>query len=135
MSPLAEITDREEYAALLGDVLPHVIHTEAENERCTAVLADLLAKKHRTTEEDRLRELLTVLIEEFEQREYALPPAAPVEILRHLMDSNRLRQVDLVDVLGTASVVSEVLSGKRELSKAHILKLSKRFHLSPALFF
>jgi HTH-type transcriptional regulator/antitoxin HigA len=43
--------------------------------------------------------------------------------------------VDLLDVFGTASVVSEVLSGKRELSKAHIVKLSDRFHVSPALFF
>ena len=44
-------------------------------------------------------------------------------------------QVDLLDVFGAASVVSEVLSDKRELSKAHIAKLSERFHLSPALFF
>jgi len=51
------------------------------------------------------------------------------------MDFNHLRQVDLLDVFGTASVVSEVLRGKRELSKAHITRLSGRFHLSPALFF
>ena len=56
-------------------------------------------------------------------------------IVRHLMDTKGLRQVDLLDVFGTASVVSEVLSGKRELSKAHIAKLSDRFHVSPALFF
>ena len=44
-------------------------------------------------------------------------------------------QVDLLDVFGTPSVVSEVLQGKRELSKTHIARLSARFHLSPALFF
>ena len=136
MIPAAEITDREEYAHLLGDVLPHVIHTEAENERCTSVLEGLLQKKNRTAEEKRLAELLTLLIEQFEEERYALPrPSGPVDILRHLMESNGLRQVDMLGVFGTASVVSEVLKGKRELSKTHIAKLSARFHLSPALFF
>jgi HTH-type transcriptional regulator/antitoxin HigA len=136
MSATAEITDREEYAHLLGKALPHVIHTETENERCTAVLESLLRKKNRTAEEKRLAELLTLVIEQYEDQRYALsPPAGPIDILRHLMDSSGLRQVDLLDVFGTASVVSEVLSGKRKLSKAHIAKLSDRFHVSPALFF
>jgi HTH-type transcriptional regulator/antitoxin HigA len=136
MRTAAEITNRGEYAHLLGDALPHVIHTEAENDRSTAVLEGLLRKKRRTAGEKRLAELLTLLIEEYERQRYALPrPAGPVDLLRHLMDSNGLRQVDLLDVFGTPSVVSEVLSDKRELSKAHIAKLSERFHLSPALFF
>lgn len=136
MKATAEITNREEYAHLLGEALPHVIHTESENERCTALLEGLLGKKLRTAEEKRLAELLTLLIEEFEQQRYAPRRAAgPVDILRHLMDANGLRQVDLLDVFGTPSIVSEVLSGKRELSKAHIARLSERFHLSPALFF
>lgn len=136
MSNTAEITDREEYAHLLGSALPHVIHTETENQRCTAVLEGLLQKKNRTTEEKRLAELLTLLVEQYEEQRYALSrPAGPIDIVQHLMDANGLRQVDLLDVFGTASVVSEVLSGKRELSKAHIAKLSDRFHVSPALFF
>jgi HTH-type transcriptional regulator/antitoxin HigA len=135
MTAAAEIINPTEYAHLLGDALPHVIHTESENDRCTAVLEKLLRQKTRTAEEKRLAELLTLLIEEFEEREYALPAGGPIDMLRHLMDSNHLRQVDLLDVFGTASVISEVLKGKRELSKAHITKLSERFHLSPALFF
>jgi HTH-type transcriptional regulator / antitoxin HigA len=135
MTVAAEITNPKEYAHLLGDALPHVIHTESENERCTGVLEKLLRQKKRTAEENRLAELLTLLIEAFEAKAYALPSGDPIDMLRHLMDSNHLRQVDLLDVFGTASVVSEVLKGKRELSKAHITKLSERFHLSPALFF
>lgn len=112
-----------------------MIHTETENDRCTVVLDGLLGKKQRTAEEKRLAELLTLLIEDYEQR-YAPPrTAGPVDILRHLMDANGLRQVDLLAVFGTASIVSEVLGGKRELSKAHIVKLNERFQVSPALFF
>lgn len=135
MSAAADITNPAEYAHLLGDALPHVIHTESENDRFTALLENLLHLKNCTAEEKRLAELLTLLIEEFEEKEYALPAGDPIDMLRHLMDSNNLRQVDLLDVFGTASVISEVLRGKRELSKAHITKLSERFHLSPALFF
>ena len=137
MSSVAtEITDAKEYAHLLGDALPHVIHTEAENERCTQVLESFLRKKRRSTEEQRLTELLTLLIEDFEEREYPMPrKASPIDIVRHLMDANGLRQTDLLDVFGTASVISEVLKGKRELSKTHIAKLSARFHVSPELFF
>jgi HTH-type transcriptional regulator/antitoxin HigA len=76
------------------------------------------------------------LIEEYEQQRYSPPrTASAVDILRHLIDANELRQVDLLDIFGAASIVSEALNGKRELSKTHIAKLSKRFHLSPALFF
>ena len=88
MRATAEITNRAEYAHLLRDALPHVIHTQAENHRCTALLEDLLRKKRRSAEEKRLAELLTLLIEEYEQRRYALPPTAgPVDVLRHLMDA------------------------------------------------
>jgi len=135
MSVLAEVQNKREYANLLASVLPHVIHTEEENDRCTAVLEELLTKKRRTAEEERLRELLTLLIEEFEEKQYALKPATPIEIVHHLMESNGLRQADLIDVFGTRSIASEVLNGKRDLAKAHIEKLSQRFHVSPELFF
>jgi len=76
MGAAAEILNPEEYAYLLGNALPHVIHTEAENDRCTARLEGLLRKKQRTAEEKCLAELLTVLIEEYEERRYALPRQA-----------------------------------------------------------
>lgn len=97
-----------------------MIHTEEENNRSIAVLEALLGKSGRSAEEKRLTKLLTLLIEEFEERNYSVPAASPLDILRHLMEANGLCQVDLIDVFGTASVVSEVLKGKRGLSKAHI---------------
>jgi len=93
------------------------------------------SKSNRTPEEYRLTELLTLLIEDFEAKHYSLQPATPLDILRHLMESNGLRQVDLIGVFGTASIASEVLSGKRALAKSHIEKLSQRFNVSSELFF
>lgn len=132
---VAEIENEREYTGLLAHTLPHVIHTEEENERSIAILTGLLRRRPRTPEQARLAELLTLLIEDFEARQYALPVAPPLDVLRHLMDVNGLRQVDLLDVFGTASVASEVLNGKRGLAKSHIEGLSRRFHVSPAVFF
>jgi HTH-type transcriptional regulator/antitoxin HigA len=130
-----EIENTREYARLLSDVLPHVIHSEGENEQYTVVLEQLLAKSDRSAEESRLVELLTLLIEDFEEQNYAFPAGAPRDVVRHLMESNGLRQVDLIDVFGTESTVSEVLNGKRDLAKSHIQKLSLRFNVSPGGLF
>jgi len=51
------------------------------------------------------------------------------------MESNCPRQADLLDVSGTASIASEILNGKRALAKSRIERLSRRFHVSPELFF
>jgi HTH-type transcriptional regulator/antitoxin HigA len=135
MTRATEIENKHEYAQLLVEMLPHVIHIEEENERYTAALEMLLAKRDRTPEESRIVELLTLLIEDFEEKNYSLPPATPRDIIRHLMESNGLRQVDLIDVFGAESTVSEVLNGKRDLAKSHIEKLSLRFNVSPEVFF
>ena len=58
-----------------------------------------------------------------------------MEVLAELMAANNLKQKDLAPLLGSESIVSEVLYGKRELNKQHIEKLSQRFKVSPALFF
>ena len=70
---MTKIENKREYTKLLGDGLPHVIHTEEENERYTATLEGLLRKRHRTAEESRIVELLTLLIEDFEDKNYSLP--------------------------------------------------------------
>jgi HTH-type transcriptional regulator/antitoxin HigA len=79
--------------------------------------------------------LLLLLVEDFERNSDPIPDAGPMDVLRHLMEAHGLRQRDLTDVFGTESIVSEVLHGKRELTKEHIRRLSARFSVSPAVFF
>jgi HTH-type transcriptional regulator/antitoxin HigA len=81
-----------------------------------------------------MADLLTLLIEDFEEKHYTLKAASPVEVLNELMLANNLKQKDLVDVFGTPSIVSEVLHGKRQLITEHIRRLSRRFHVSPEVF-
>jgi HTH-type transcriptional regulator/antitoxin HigA len=126
---------RSEYATLLSNTLPAVIRSEAENERYIALLEELDAKgKRLTAAERRLAELLTLLIEDFEDKHYTLKASSPVDVLNELIAANNLKQKDLLDVFGAPSIVSEVLHGKRQLTTEHIRRLSRRFHVSPEVF-
>ena len=88
-----------------------------------------------TPAEQRLAELLTLIIEDFEQKHYSSKPAGGIEALEELMEANRLKQKDLVSIFGTPSIISEVLNGKRRLTTEHIRQLSRGFQVSPELFF
>jgi antitoxin component HigA of HigAB toxin-antitoxin module len=89
---------RSEYAALLSSALPAVIRSGAENERYIALLEELARKGNRmTAAERRMAELLTLLIEDFEDKHYALKASNPVDVLAELMSANNLKQKDLLD--------------------------------------
>ena len=136
MEKVSTLTISPEYEALLRKVRPKVIRTEKENEAYTEILYDLDRRSARlTAAEKELAELLTLLIEDFEEKRYRLPRGKPLDVLRFLMEQHHLQQKDLADVFGTPSIVSEVLNGKRELNKEQIGRLSARFHVSPELFF
>jgi HTH-type transcriptional regulator / antitoxin HigA len=125
-----------EYGRLLVRISPKVIHSEKENEIYTQALYELDQRSAKlTSAEKELAELLTLLIEDFESKHYELPRVKPLDVLRFLMEQHDLKQKDLVDVFGTPSIVSEVLSGKRKLNKEHIARLRERFHVSLDVFF
>jgi HTH-type transcriptional regulator / antitoxin HigA len=131
VSAAAKRINKRKYGALLADALPAVIKTEEENERMLA-LAD--KGENRTPEEDQLFELVTRLIEDFEEEHYPIPDAPPHRILRFLMEQNDLRQSDLLPIFGSRGYVSDVVNGKRAISKAHAKALGEMFHVSPDVF-
>jgi HTH-type transcriptional regulator/antitoxin HigA len=123
------------YAALLSETRPEVVRDEKQSQAYVRLLEKLTSKKSVTRAEEKLIELLAVLIEDFEAKHYSVPDATPIAIIRHLMEAHGLRQKDLVSIFGTESIASEVLHGKWELTKEHIKRLSARFGVSPAVFF
>lgn len=123
----------EKYALDVSSPMP--ITSERQHEEYLSVLDKLASKELPTSEEEKYAEVLVTLIEAYEEEHHPIPDASPVEVLRALMDANNLRQKDLVPVFGSESIVSEVLHKKRDLTKTHIEKLSRRFHVSPAVFF
>lgn len=78
--------------------------------------------------------MLSKLVSDYEAQWQEETEVEPRELLRFLMDQNDLTQTDLITEFGSSSRASEYLSGKRELSLPQIVKLAKRFSLSPAAF-
>jgi HTH-type transcriptional regulator / antitoxin HigA len=125
--------DRSIYGDLLVKHQPKVIETENENEAAIA-LAESLENRQRTPEEDALLELLVILIEKFEEDNYPLPNLESQGMLLHLMEARSMKQEELVGVIGSRGVVSEIVNGKRAISKAQAKILGELFHVSPSLF-
>jgi HTH-type transcriptional regulator/antitoxin HigA len=74
------------------------------------------------------------LIEDFEDQHYQLNASTPQGILRGLMEARGIKPRDLWSVFGSKGVTSEVLSGKRSISKSQAKALGEFFHVSPELF-
>jgi len=127
--------DAKAYAGLLAETLPEVIETVAQNRRMIKILHRLMDKgENLTPEELKLMKLLGHLISDFEQRYYKPQKPTPREALIAMMDMNHLRQADIVHIFGSRGITSEVISGKREISKAHAKALAKFFHTSTDIF-
>jgi HTH-type transcriptional regulator/antitoxin HigA len=121
------------YGRLCAAVLPKVIETDEEFARLVEVMESLDHKPDATPEEAALRDLLEILIKDYDDQ-FELPEVPPHKMIAFLMEHRGLRQADLLPVFGSRSVASEVLAGKREPSKAHIRKLAEFFHVSADLF-
>ncbi len=127
--------DVKRYAGLLAETLPEVIETEAQNRRIIKVLNKLMDKGNNLTpEEIKLMKLLGHLIHEFEQKFYKPESPTPREALIAMMEMNHLRQADIVHIFGSRGITSEVISGKRGISKANAKALAKFFHTSTDIF-
>jgi HTH-type transcriptional regulator/antitoxin HigA len=124
----------KKYGSLLAKSLPKVIENDNELERFSELLESLdRLERPLTQEESALANLLARLIQDYDDH-IELPELAPHEMIQFLMEHRGLKQADLLPVFGTRSVASDVITGKREPSKAHIRKLAEFFNVSVALF-
>jgi HTH-type transcriptional regulator/antitoxin HigA len=126
--------DKNTYGQLLVEFQPQVISSETEYDRALEAVEKLMGCKNRTPEQTAILKLLVTLIEAYETTHYPMEPSTPHEMLKHLMESAGIKQADLVGILGSRGVVSEVVNGKRSISKAQAKALGEFFHVSPSLF-
>jgi HTH-type transcriptional regulator / antitoxin HigA len=135
MSRVLRKIDPTRYKRLLSQTMPVVIETEEENDRMLAIVERLMEKgESLSPEEEKLLKLLAKLIEDFEQRYYRPEEATPLEVLQHLMESREVKQSQLWKLFGSKGIASEVLSGKRGISKTHARALAGYFHVPVELF-
>lgn len=124
-----------DYIKLLTTFPPRPIKSEEELEATINIIDQLLDQEKLSQDEKDYLNVLGTLVYEYEQKQEPIPDIYGVELLKVLMQDNNLRQKDLVPIFKTESIVSDVLKGKRELTKRHIEELSKFFHVSPSVFF
>ena len=126
--------DKTTYSQLLVEYQPKVITTEAEYDQALETVEKLMANQQRTPEQTAILQLLVTLIEEFETKYYPIEPSSPHAMLEHLMDTRGIKQSDLVGIIGSKGVISEIVNRKRAISKAQAKALGELFNVSPALF-
>ena len=115
--PLGTLRSKKDYARAV-EMLDAILDEIGEEE------------KHPMAE---LADAISVFIEKYEAEHVPIPAAKPAAALKFLMREHDLRQTDLTEI-GSQCVVSEVLTGKRELNARQIKRLAKRFNVSPAVF-
>ena len=132
---IAASLDPKRYARLLSATLPTIIETEEQNEHYLGVVEELMRKgEDIAPEEEMLLNLLSLLISEFERKFYQIRKAPPLDVLKELMAANQLKQTDLMPIFGSKGIISEVLSGKRGISKEKAKALADYFHISAEAF-
>lgn len=124
----------EEYVTLVRAFPLVSIRDEAHLNAALELLDRLMAQATRSVAEEAYLGALTDLVEVYENAHILIPSASGVAALRYLMAENELRQSDLAPLFGAASIISEVLSGKRRLALAHMEKLAAHFDLPISVF-
>ncbi len=129
------LLDKRRYRELLDMTLPVAIRTEEEYRRLLVAAAALMEKPDDeiSEEEGRLLEMLSILIDEYENRAHPLPKAEPHKMLAYLLDEKNMKPSDLSAIL-PKSRVSEILSGKRGISKAQAKQLAELLRVPVDLF-
>jgi len=121
-------------AEMIAHGAPHVIHNDAELEAYTNALFQLTELKSPSSSEVEAIELLTLLVEHYEQEHYSIPAADPASVVRFLIERQNLTQRDLIPQFGSESAVSMFLAGQRNLTVEQVRKLSTRFKLPADVF-
>ena len=108
------------------------IKSEADYKLALKRLEEVFDAPIGTSEGDEA-DILGLLVDEYEKKHYPIEAPDPIEAIKIRMEELQLKQVDLVDVIGSKSRVSEVLNRKRKLTIEMIRNLTKRLNLSPDL--
>jgi HTH-type transcriptional regulator/antitoxin HigA len=123
------------YGRLLARTTPKVIENEAEYDHMLAQAERLMDRgDRRTREEDALLSLLVSLIQTYEEKRYPMRRPSPHKMLRYLIEQRGLKQADLVPLFKSSGYASDVISGKRSISRVHARKLADFFGVSTDLF-
>jgi HTH-type transcriptional regulator/antitoxin HigA len=126
----------ERYLDLVRALPLRPIHSEIELDRAIAVIDALIDRRDLDSGEEDYLDVLSDLVHRYEAEHNPIAPVPDAEMIRFLLDSNDITQATLAQQSEISeSTISEILAGKRKLSRRHIAELSRVFRVSPAIFF
>jgi HTH-type transcriptional regulator / antitoxin HigA len=106
-----------------------ILKTEQEYDQACERIYELMHKSENALDPDSPEgeeaELLSLLVEKYEQKNHLLGAPDPIEAIRFRMEQMNLKQVDIAPIFGGKTRVSEVLNGKRALSLKMIVLLNR----------
>jgi HTH-type transcriptional regulator/antitoxin HigA len=126
----------DDYLALIRHFPLRPLRSDSDLRQAGEVLDQWLGKPNLTTGQRDYLATLVRLVRDYEQEKVrrGFRNLTPIDLLKHLMRENQMNTSELGYILGSRGLASEVLNGKRGLSKTLITKLSRRFGVEPALF-
>lgn len=123
------------YQGLLQKYTPRLIRNRRDHARMLRDVDELMKRPKLSAAENELLDLLIHLVTQYEQRIDPVPDVPPDRMLAHLIEAKGVSQSELAKAVGIPrSTISDVLGGRRQLSKANITKLAAYFAVSPAVF-
>jgi HTH-type transcriptional regulator/antitoxin HigA len=121
-------------AEMIAQGAPRLIRNNVELAGYTEALYELTALEKPSRSEVEAIELLTLLVDRYEQEHYSVPAADAISVVRFLIEQQGLAQRDLIPQFGSESAVSMFLAGQRKLTLDQVPKLSARFKLPSDVF-
>ena len=104
------------------------IRTEKELDKAFERLEDIFDAEPGTEEGDEL-EILSLVIEDYENKHHAIEAPDPIEAIKYRMEQMGMKQKDLGEIIGFKSRASEILSRKRKLTLSMIRNISKKMQI------
>ena len=126
---------KDGYLELVLQVPLRPVRSDEDLDRAIAMVDSLIDRDTLVLEEQDYLDVLSDLIEDYEAGEYPAAPVTDAVMLRHLLEAKGVTQAEVSRETGIAeSTISEVLAGKRTLSRNHIGTLSRFFCVEPGAF-
>jgi HTH-type transcriptional regulator / antitoxin HigA len=128
-------TAKDRYFELVRKFPLKHFRTDRELNDAIEMMDSLLAKEELAPGEQDYLDVLTDLVELYEEQTIPMPAVSDAAMLRHLIEARRITQAKLAQETGVAmSTISNVLNGRRTLTRSHIGTLATFFSVTPGCF-
>jgi len=123
------------YESLLLDYQPRPIRSQTAYRKALRQVEGLMSKPYLGRAESEIVAVLATLIEQYESIEHPTPASTPVEMLAHLIEARNVTRAHVARETGIArSAITNILAGRRGISKSNAVRLARYFHVPVGLF-